>query len=1136
MSAARAIAAKAHVPVQAAPPAVQAIAPSALAAMAPMVSLTAIPSGPSVQRKCAACEEEQSAVQPRLEVGPVGDRYEQEADSIAAQVMAMRDSEPSAASDAAPAVQRACAACSASSDDEPRARRIGGEDRASEEDELKVRARREGGPETIAASDSELTSGGAALPAGTRSFFETRMGRDLGDVRVHQGGQSAAMNASISARAFTYKNHVWLGAGETAGPSFTMAHELAHVMQQTAPGPVGPQRVMRIKCDPDDKSLFFAPTTSKKSDAEQEFIAKLTKGTGLLGEAPVPNATKNADSCNALGKTGRADLMKTSNGNFVGFRFAQKTGKQIPRPWYSPSASTMGCPASDAMRLVPQYQQTHFEKPNMFVDGKAVPVGSAGNMAPTIGYTGGLQFTADGATAPTSVEIGEVKFGGTRSARKEAQGQIDHYLAGHQFVQKGYEDIRRNISISSNELEGGKKPNLTEWKLKTGYLTSIQGVSDDWQPQGESQDLVVAKYIEVKDTLVPKKCENIDSIKGKLYHGHDTDLKFVWLYAWYPDAAPPENTPDGKSKFTTYQQTAQQLLSKATSAPGADAKVRKMPIGASIAAPSAMRKSKPAKPIPSSDPFKEAYPEWKKERDKLGVDFKGYRKSNEFGKDTMGMLFNQALKNTKEIKGTSPNSVEPSKSAAMVEAEKGFRDLEIMAGPGGKAIGELRYRLGTVFLKILAGYDKIRTKVEGFFKKSPSGTGGSLGARALRIFTKILGKVALYMLPRVTDALIECVENGFRATIERWIDQSPVGTIEDTINSYIEKANALKDDVFGDVAAFVEETIAPLEAEYEAVKKIVDGVVKVVDIAKKIFDVARAAACLAGGLETLGISCVVALADKLLSLVGASPSEHLMGWLMESCAAKEYLAKVVLGYQQIKEIPRAIAKKIVELIGPRLPDWLQSFVCDPKTMTTIEAELPTWDEVACDGSEGGLGKSDRPGGVDASVDRTPTADEKEKLGGFDIAGNDADRPRLPAPPPVATTSPQQTVPPQPAAPTGGGDDASDEQTSDTRKHSVEPGTVQGGVNVAVNYVLRGGFTPGKFNPPKPSGAIVQAATSSGSIYGPDSIEILIHEVYMEDGKPRIKFSPKIDYKLNSDDRSLGMEAGVVYDGKIGAPQ
>ena len=175
---------------------------------------------PTVQRKCAACEAESSKIQPRLEVGPAGDRYEMEADTIAAQVMAMRN----------PGAGKALVA--------------GGT----------VQARAANGEtgESIAATEAELTGGGSQLPANTRGFFEWRMGRDLSDVRVHGGAEASGLNASIQARAFTYKNHVWLGGGERAEPSFTMAHELAHVMQQTAPGRVGPgvQRLPEVRAAP----------------------------------------------------------------------------------------------------------------------------------------------------------------------------------------------------------------------------------------------------------------------------------------------------------------------------------------------------------------------------------------------------------------------------------------------------------------------------------------------------------------------------------------------------------------------------------------------------------------------------------------------------------------------------------------------------------------------------------------------------------------------------------------------------------------------------------------------------------------------------------------------------------------------
>jgi len=190
-------------------------------AVPPPVSLSAVPFRPSVQRKCAACDNDEKQdtglpVQARLDVGPIGDRHEQEADAIAGQVMAMRLGEPQPATLLAESVPGP----------------------------VRAKAAGSGGGETIAASESQLTSGGSDLPVATRGFFEPRLGRDLSDVKVHKGDQASTLNSSIQARAFTYRNHIWLGANERAAPSFTMAHELAHVMQQTGPGLVRP-RVQR---------------------------------------------------------------------------------------------------------------------------------------------------------------------------------------------------------------------------------------------------------------------------------------------------------------------------------------------------------------------------------------------------------------------------------------------------------------------------------------------------------------------------------------------------------------------------------------------------------------------------------------------------------------------------------------------------------------------------------------------------------------------------------------------------------------------------------------------------------------------------------------------------------------------------
>lgn len=78
---------------------------------------------------------------------------------------------------------------------------------------------------------------GARLESGVRERMETAFGTDLGDVRLHTDPESARLNRSISARAFTTGQDIFFGAGEydptSAGGERTLAHELAHTRQQT---------------------------------------------------------------------------------------------------------------------------------------------------------------------------------------------------------------------------------------------------------------------------------------------------------------------------------------------------------------------------------------------------------------------------------------------------------------------------------------------------------------------------------------------------------------------------------------------------------------------------------------------------------------------------------------------------------------------------------------------------------------------------------------------------------------------------------------------------------------------------------------------------------------------------------------
>jgi hypothetical protein len=67
--------------------------------------------------------------------------------------------------------------------------------------------------------------------------MEPLVGRNLSEVRVHDGSAAASLSAGLDARAFTVGNHIALGAGEYQPGSIygdaLLAHELAHVVQQS---------------------------------------------------------------------------------------------------------------------------------------------------------------------------------------------------------------------------------------------------------------------------------------------------------------------------------------------------------------------------------------------------------------------------------------------------------------------------------------------------------------------------------------------------------------------------------------------------------------------------------------------------------------------------------------------------------------------------------------------------------------------------------------------------------------------------------------------------------------------------------------------------------------------------------------
>lgn len=89
-----------------------------------------------------------------------------------------------------------------------------------------------------------LRGGGSPLAAGVRRDFEARLGHDFGDVRIHADDRAGGVAEALAAEAFTVGSDVVFARGRYAPASSDgrrlLAHELAHVVQQSADGPLAP--------------------------------------------------------------------------------------------------------------------------------------------------------------------------------------------------------------------------------------------------------------------------------------------------------------------------------------------------------------------------------------------------------------------------------------------------------------------------------------------------------------------------------------------------------------------------------------------------------------------------------------------------------------------------------------------------------------------------------------------------------------------------------------------------------------------------------------------------------------------------------------------------------------------------------
>jgi len=211
-------------------------------------------------------------IQPKLRIGQPNDKYEQEADQVADQVMRMPDLKGALGKreKESSLVQResTCPECK-DEEEEKEKNQIqtkpigdqitslvqrqeepeeeeeeepgkGEEEKEEEEEPIQTKGLSNKSPQVSPGLQSKIQSmrgGGQLLPRAIRNYVEPRFGHDFSQVRLHMDSRAAETAMAMNAEAFTIGRDVVLNTGEyslkTNAKKKLLAHELAHVVQQS---------------------------------------------------------------------------------------------------------------------------------------------------------------------------------------------------------------------------------------------------------------------------------------------------------------------------------------------------------------------------------------------------------------------------------------------------------------------------------------------------------------------------------------------------------------------------------------------------------------------------------------------------------------------------------------------------------------------------------------------------------------------------------------------------------------------------------------------------------------------------------------------------------------------------------------
>ena len=742
-------------------------------------------------------------------------------------------------------------------------------------------------------AESDLTKGGKPLTSDVAAFYEARFGRDFSAVRIHADATAADYNEAVNAFAFTFGNHIWLGHRVQHRPSYILAHELAHVVQQTQPPSLtaasvhqpqlepSPQRVQRYEPYWMPAEFIAKDKNAKKKvgTGTHKFVLPLIgKENGIYTEAPVPNAdTKSGLS---LGVTGIADLYRATT--TVGVFF---DGQSLPRELGSnPELRHAG------ERLE---RNGHIDKSAPRADESRHSVVRAGQ-------------------APTAIAVGDLKPSHGTAEASEGLAQVKNYLGGFRLAQ----DEVNKLSIGTDSYEQTD----ARWApLKTSALVAV-GIPDQLKASThgkgqKSRALVQIHNGSVVNRLRPAAGKRPTFVMGKVYVTESPDKGGIYNYVWEPDALiqaaqPPISVTDIGTEVQS------KLIAPLMSSPVKAA--RKPKPGPAIANHVTLRRSIQKKPLDATpaevkDSFdKTSFEQWKSDHLALTEKEKAVEKTPEFG-DAESRAFAVQDRQAAIRSGFHFPAISKGEQTSV----KTIGKIRFWTGTSSAIFGRLRYWFGGLFVKVVNAYHAIRTRFQGLLKdkQSTPKKSGLLGT-VIRIAFDVLKAAGRFMVERTAQHLVNSLKQGVADKLKSLIPEDRVEEFEAKVKEVTDFADDLERRAVQTVEALVQKTVGPYMKYIETISDVAEKLSDVASIVNRVRWGARVVAC----LSPPGWGCLWILAQSVI--------EKFASWLVDSCWFKKEIAPLVTGIEFIASLPKRLARFIIDGIRSFLPDSLNDVFAD----------------------------------------------------------------------------------------------------------------------------------------------------------------------------------------------------------------